>query len=57
MFMLSHRREFDLEITLKGQSHEIFDLWFFSSNCTPRSPDSCAKTVLHIDSNSQSNSI
>jgi hypothetical protein len=40
-----------------GQSHEIFDLWFFLSNCTPGSPDSWAKSVLHIDSNSRSNSI
>jgi uncharacterized membrane protein YwzB len=38
--------------SLKVQSHEIFDLWFFSSMCTPGSPDSWAKTVLHIDSNS-----
>jgi hypothetical protein len=30
---------------------------FFSLNCTPGAPDSWAKTVLHIDSNSQSHSI
>jgi hypothetical protein len=29
-------------------------LGFFSLNCTPGSPDSWAKTVLHIDSNSRS---
>jgi hypothetical protein len=39
---------------LKGQSHEIFDPWFFSLN---GSPDSWAKAVLNIDSNSRSNSI
>jgi hypothetical protein len=38
---------------LKGQSNEIFDPRFFSLNCTPGSPDSCAKTILHIDSNSR----
>jgi hypothetical protein len=37
---------------LKGQCHEIFDHQFFSLNCSPGSPDSWAKTVLHIDSNS-----
>jgi hypothetical protein len=42
---------------LKGQSHKIFDLRFFSSNCTPGSPDSWAKTVLHIDSIWRSNLI
>jgi hypothetical protein len=36
--------------TLKGQSHEIFDLWFFFFNCTPGSPDSWAKAVSNIDS-------
>jgi hypothetical protein len=33
---------------LKGQSHEIFDPWFFSLNGTPGSP-----AVLNIDSNSR----
>jgi hypothetical protein len=42
---------------LKGQSHEIFDPWFFSLNGTPGSPDSGAKAFLNIDSNSRSNSI
>jgi hypothetical protein len=42
---------------LKGQCHEIFDPRFFSLNCTPGPPDSWAKTVLHIDSNSRSFSI
>jgi hypothetical protein len=42
---------------LKGQSHEIFDPWFFSLNATPRSPDSWANAVLNIGSNSRSNSI
>jgi hypothetical protein len=41
-------------VVLKGQSHEIFAPRFFSLNCTPGSPDSWAKTVLHIDSNSRS---
>jgi hypothetical protein len=35
-------------LLLKGQ---IFEPRFFSLNCTPGSPDSWAKTVLHIDSN------
>jgi hypothetical protein len=42
---------------LKGQSHEIFDPWFFSLNATPGSSDSWAKVGLNIDSNSRSNSI
>jgi hypothetical protein len=33
---------------LRGQSHEIFDPRLFSLNCTPGSPDSWTKTVLHI---------
>jgi hypothetical protein len=41
-------------LSLKGQSHEIFDPRFFVLNCTPGSPDSWAKTVLHLDSNSRS---
>jgi hypothetical protein len=41
---------------LKGQSLGIFDPRFFL-NCTPVSPDSWAKTVLHIDSNSRRYSI
>jgi hypothetical protein len=40
-----------------GTVSRIFDLWFFSSNCTPGSTDAWAKMVLHIDSNSLSNSI
>jgi hypothetical protein len=44
-----------LKTTLKEQSHEIFDLWFFSSNNTPGSSDSWDKAVLNIDSNSQRN--
>jgi hypothetical protein len=42
------------KLTLKRQCHEIFDPRFFSLNSTPGSPDSWAKTVLHIDSNSRS---
>jgi hypothetical protein len=42
---------------LKGQCHEIFEPRFFSLNCTPGSPDSWAKTVLHIDSNLRRSSI
>jgi hypothetical protein len=42
---------------LKGQYHEIFNTRFFSLNGTPGSPDSWAKLVLHIDSNSRRNSI
>jgi hypothetical protein len=42
---------------LEGQSHEIFDPRVFSLNCTPASPDSWAKTVLHIGSNSRRYSI
>jgi hypothetical protein len=45
------------QMYLKGQSHEIFDPWFFSLNITPESPDSWAKAVLNIDLNSRSNSI
>jgi hypothetical protein len=45
------------EYHLKGQSHEIFDPRFCSLNCTPGSPDSWAKMVLHIDSNSRRYSI
>jgi hypothetical protein len=28
---------------LKGQCHEIFDLWFFSSNNFPEAPDTPVK--------------
>jgi hypothetical protein len=42
------------EYRYKRQCHEIFDPLFFSLNCTPGSPDSWAKTVLHIDSNLRS---
>jgi hypothetical protein len=41
-------------VHLKRECHEIFDPRFFSLNCTLGSPDSWAKTVLHIDSNSRS---
>jgi hypothetical protein len=41
------------QLHLKGQSHKVFDPRFFSLKCTPGSPDSWAKTVLHIDSNSR----
>jgi hypothetical protein len=44
-------------IVLKGTVSRDFRPLFFSSNCTPGSPDSWAKMVLHIDSNSRSNSI
>jgi hypothetical protein len=37
-------------VTLKIQSHEISDLWVFSSNNTPGSTDSWAKAVSNIDS-------
>jgi hypothetical protein len=37
-------------VALKGQSHEIFDPRFFTSNNTPWSPDSWAKAVLNINS-------
>jgi hypothetical protein len=42
---------------LKGQSHEIFDPWFFSLNGTPGCPDSWANAVLNIDSNLMKNLI
>jgi hypothetical protein len=42
---------------LKGQSHEIFHPCFFLLDGTPGTPDSLAKAVLNIDSNSRSNSI
>jgi hypothetical protein len=35
---------------VKGQSHEIFNLWFFPSNNTPRSTYSWAKAVSNIES-------
>jgi hypothetical protein len=40
-----------------GQSQVFLTSGFFSSNCTRGSTDAWAKTVLHIDSNLQSNSI
>jgi hypothetical protein len=40
-------------VLLKGQSHEILYPRFFSLHCTPGSPDTWTKTVLHIDSNSE----
>jgi hypothetical protein len=33
--------ELTIAVFLKGQCHEIFDLWFFSSNNPFRAPDSC----------------
>jgi hypothetical protein len=38
-------------------SRDFLPSVFFSLNCTPGSPDSWAKTVLHIDSNSRIYSI
>jgi hypothetical protein len=38
---------------LKGTVSQEFQPSVFSLNCTPGSPDSWAKTVLHIDSNSR----
>jgi hypothetical protein len=43
--------------SLKRQSQDIFDPRFFSLNGTPGGPDSWAKAVLNIDSNSRRNSI
>jgi hypothetical protein len=40
-------------ICAKGQSHEIFNLWFFSSNDTPWSTGSWVKAVSNIDSYSR----
>jgi hypothetical protein len=42
---------------LKGQCREIFGPRYFSLNGSPGSPDSWAKAVLNIDSNSRRNSI
>jgi hypothetical protein len=41
-------------VSLKEQSHEIFDLWVFLSYCIPGSSDSWAKAVSNIDSYSWS---
>jgi hypothetical protein len=35
----------------KGQWHEIFDLWFFSSNIPTWAPYSRVKAFLHMASN------
>jgi hypothetical protein len=40
----------------KGAVSRDFRPSVFSFNCTPGSPDSWAKTILHIDSNSRINS-
>jgi hypothetical protein len=42
---------------IKGTVSRDFLPLVFSSNCTPGSPNSWAKTVLHIDSNLRSNLI
>jgi hypothetical protein len=47
---LTARQRMSEFFILKGQCHEIFDPRFFSLNCTPGSPDSWAKTVLHSNS-------
>jgi hypothetical protein len=39
-------------VRFKGTVSRDFRPSVFSLNCTPGSPDSCAKTVLHLDSNS-----
>jgi hypothetical protein len=44
-------------VRLKGQYHEIFVTLYFSLNGTSGCPDSWAKEVLNIDSNSRRNSI
>jgi hypothetical protein len=44
---------FVFKADLTSESHEIFDLWFFSSNTTPGSTDSWAKAVSNIDSYSR----
>jgi hypothetical protein len=46
-----------LFIIFKGTVSRDFRPSVFSLNCTPGSPESCAKTVLHIDSNSRGYSI
>jgi hypothetical protein len=40
-------------ITLKGPCHEIFDLWFFSSNNSIWAPDTRFKDFLHMASYSR----
>jgi hypothetical protein len=44
----------DLDPDLKGQCHEIFDLWFFSSNNPIWAPDSCCKIFSNFVANSPS---
>jgi hypothetical protein len=39
--------------TLKGPCHEIFDLWFFSSNNSIWAPDTRIKAFLHMASYSR----
>jgi hypothetical protein len=41
-------------VGLKGQCHEIFDLWFFSSNNPIWAPDSRVKAFSNMASNSRS---
>jgi hypothetical protein len=38
---------------LKGQCHEIFDLWFFHQTKLPLSPDTRVKAFLHMAWNSR----
>jgi hypothetical protein len=45
------------QVALKGTVSRDFRPSVFSFNCTPGSPDSWAKTVLHIDLNSRRYSI
>jgi hypothetical protein len=57
ILMTKDKERLNYSIHLKGTVSRDFLPLFFSSNCTPGSLDSWAKTVLHIDSNSRSNSI
>jgi hypothetical protein len=40
---------FEYDHRFKGPWHEIFDLWFFSSNNFPWAPDAQVKAFLNMD--------
>jgi hypothetical protein len=42
--------DFSVDAPLKGPCHEIFDLWFFSSNNSIWAPDTRFEAFLHMTS-------
>ncbi len=44
---------FSMQVTLKGQCHEIFDFWFFSRISFPQAPEYTIRVVSNFFENSR----